>query len=316
MRLILVTVVTLVGILACEATAVGDTSIQCDGLNCWWYQDDGVEWTLHQRAAATPASLAKLAVLSPANASAYDGLHSPPPPPCPAPPAKQNATACESNGLPCASMGKLYFIQRGQSVSCSGTFIAPQWVLTAGHCCKDPDPSTGLKFFLDYNDGASSGSWVPTEVHVPQEWAASRDRPHDWCFLKMSTPGPKHIAPISKFDPSQVTFNAYGYPMELPYDGKFMYQANGSCRGTSKKWGVQGYGPCTALAGAAGMLYMSCNTMTPGCSGGAWEDPTRGVFGLNSAYIMAPDEPWVYASPYFGDDFHASCAQVGACDAR
>jgi hypothetical protein len=308
-------VVTLVGILACEATAVGDTAMQCDGPNCWWHHDGGVlPWTIHQRAAATPASLAKL---SPANASAFhEPPRSPPPAPCPAP-AKQNATACGSNGLPCASMGKLYLIQRGEAVSCSGTFIAPHWVLTAGHCCKDPDPSTGLKFFLDYNDGASSGSWIPSEVHVPQEWATSRDRPHDWCFLKMSTPGPKHIAPVSStFDPSQVTFNAYGYPMELPYDGKFMYEAIGSCRGTTKKCGGQGYGPCKALAGAAGMLYMSCNTMTPGCSGGAWEDPARGVFGLNSAYIMAPDQPWVYASPYFGDDFHASCAQVGACDAR
>ena len=208
-------------------------------------------------------------------------------------------------------MGKLYLTMRGENVSCSGTFIAPQWVLTAGHCCKDPDPSTGLKFFLDYNDGASSGSWVPTEVHVPKEWATSRDRPHDWCFLKMSTPAPRHIAPASKFDPSQLMFNAYGYPMEPPYDGKFLYQAKGACHGASKELGPT-YGPCKT-PGSAGMLYMSCNTMTPGCSGGAWEDPTFGVFGLNSAYIMAPDQPWIYASPYFGDDFHSSCTQVGAC---
>jgi hypothetical protein len=42
-------------------------------------------------------------------------------------------------------------------------------------------------------------------------------------------------------------------------------------------------------------------------------NPTLGIFGLNSAYILAPEKPLIFVSPYFGTDFHDSCQQVGAC---
>ena len=60
-------------------------------------------------------------------------------------------------------------------------------------------------------------------------------------------------------------------------------------------------------------MYMTCNTMTPGCSGGPWYDPAIGIFGLNSALIMAPEQPTIYVTPYFGADFHDSCKHAGAC---
>ena len=178
---------------------------------------------------------------------------------------------------------------------------------------------TDMEFYLDWESGAPSpGSlrpFVPTNKLVPQPWHDSRSRPHDWCFLEVNGTAPSHLSPTWGYDPSQLAFAAYGWPVEPPYDGESLFKATGPCKGTTARWPPPNppvYGPCQKL-GAAGMLYMTCNTMTPGCSGGPWHDPAVGVFGVNSAYIEAPGEPIVYASPYLGSDFLASCQKAGAC---
>lgn len=174
-----------------------------------------------------------------------------------------------------------------------------------------------MTFFLDYNDGQSAGEFVPTEMYVPQPWQDASTRTFDWCFLKVNGTGPKHLPTAWAYDPSQfgaAGFSSFGWPADPPYDGKFLYQATGPCYGTSPKWPPENhYDPCSKPNSTAAMIYMTCNSMTPGCSGGPWYDPSLGIFGLNSALILAPSMPEIYASPYFGNDFYASCQQVGAC---
>ena len=296
----------------------GTASSGCDGINCWAaaaLAAGSTRFSKAQLAAAVPmqpaifkAKSKRAATVSTTTAASCT------------PPVRLNASACQSSGLPCGSMGKLFIMVANTTASCSASFIADNYVLTAGHCCMEKPGvwNTNMEFYIDWESGKPSPGnldpFVPTNMLVPQPWHDSRNRPHDWCFLKMNGTGPSHISPKWGYNPSPLHFGAFGWPVLPPYDGESLFKATGPCKGTSARWPPGNppvYGPCQKLD-AAGMLYMSCNTMTPGCSGGPWHDPVVGVFGLNSAYIMAPDEPIVYASPYFGSDFMASCQKAGA----
>jgi hypothetical protein len=216
-------------------------------------------------------------------------------------------------------MGRSFFFSPAihAMASCSGSFITDDTVLTAGHCCMElPGVWNGdITFYLNYDNGASTGTYVPTQMIVPQPWNSSSDRTYDWCFMKMNGTAPNHLKTAHAFDPSrfQNGFSSYGWPAIPPYDGSWLYQAAGQCRGTSPKWPPASYDPCSQMPTNQAMMYMTCNTMTPGCSGGPWYDPAIGIFGLNSALILAPDQPEIYASPYFGVDFYDSCKRAGAC---
>ena len=287
----------------------------CDELNCYvnLSEENVRDWTEEQLKAATPSKLLELDINVKSNFNLISSECKDP--------VQLNAISCMEQGLPCASMGKEYFtsIYTGPS-SCSGSFITDNVVLTAGHCCMEKPGawSYDMDFFLDYDHGQDTGHYLPTELIVPQPWYESSDRRYDWCFMKMNGTAPKHLKTTWSFDPSQFDdgFSAYGWPALAPYDGSSLYQAPGQCRGTSPNWPPSQYDPCNQIPsdGNSGMIYMICNTMTPGCSGGAWYDSAIGVFGLNSALINAPDEPTIYVSPYFGKDFYASCKQAGVCN--
>jgi hypothetical protein len=318
LRCVMIAVLLLCSLAAASAVpTIVATTGGCDDINCWAAPAMGsTRFSAAQLAAAVPIQPAIVKSSSPsrltAPTAAGGGCTSP---------VRLNASACRSSGLACGSMGKLFMKVDAQMTSCSASFISDKYVLTAGHCCMDRGPgvwSTNMEFYLDWEAGAPSpgfvNPFVPTNMLVHKKWHDSRDRPHDWCFLEMNATGPSHLSPKWGYDPSQLTVGAYGWPVEPPYDGESLFEATGPCKGTSARWPPGNppvYGPCQKL-GTAGMLYMSCNTMTPGCSGGPWHDPAVGVFGLNSAYIEAPAEPIVYASPYFGSDFLASCQKAGA----
>ena len=296
--------------------ASSEPNTQCDEVNCFVFLDsssqEGVQdWTLKQLSDATPVKLFELEIDVHSNSPLMYVSD------C-KDPEQLDASSCMAKGLSCSSMGKSYFssVYAGPS-SCSGTFITENVVLTAGHCCLEAQNAWSLDtaFFLDYDHGQYSATYLPTELIVPKPWYDSSDRRYDWCFMKMNDTAPNHLQTSWSFDPSQFSngFSAYGWPALAPYDGSSLYQATGQCRGTSAVWPPSQYDPCDQIPDDAGMMYMTCNTMTPGCSGGPWYDPTIGIFGLNSALINAPGEPTIFVTPYFGEDFHKSCKKAGVC---
>lgn len=228
---------------------------------------------------------------------------------------------CAEQGLPCASMGRSFFFSPSREdnlagpASCSGSFIANDTVLTAGHCCMPLAQAwvSDVFFYLDYEDGHFSGAYAPTEMIVPERWSNFTDRRYDWCFMKMNGTAPKHLKTTWSFDPSRFSngFSAYGWPADDPYDGNSLYQAAGQCRGTSSVFPPPSIDPCSQMPSDQAVMYMTCNTMQDG--GGPWYDPAVGIFGLNSASIQAPGQPEIFASPYFGTDFYQSCHRAGVC---
>ena len=286
---------------------------QCDGVNCFVILTSAHgahDWTPQQLASAVPAKLLEIEVDAHSNLTSTSAGCTDP--------VQLNASSCMEQGLPCAGMGKGYFTSPFVGpASCSGSFITDDVVLTAGHCCMEKPGawSFDMTFFLDYDHGQYAGHYFPTELIVPEPWNSSSDRRYDWCFMKMNKTAPQHLKTAWAFDPSRFAngFSSYGWPAIKPYDGSSLFQATGQCRGTSPVWPPSEYDPCNQIPSNGGMMYMTCNTMTPGCSGGPWYDPVIGIFGLNSALINAPGEPTIYVTPYFGADFHDSCKRAGVC---
>lgn len=291
---------------------------QCDGVNCFVILPPTYgahDWISPQLAAAAPANLLELQIdmQSRFGQPLADCKH----------PAKLNASSCVELGLPCASMGRSFFFSPGSRdnsnlagpASCSGTFITGDTVLTAGHCCM---PLAGawvsdVFFYTDFDDGQFSGAYAPTELIVPEKWNNFTDRRYDWCFMKMNATAPTHLKAAWAFDPGQFGdgFSAYGWPADEPYDGSKLYQATGQCQGTSPVFPPPSLDPCNHTLGNQAMMYMTCNTMNDG--GGPWYDPSIGIFGVNSASIVAPGQPQIFASPYFGSDFYGSCKKAAVC---
>jgi hypothetical protein len=220
-------------------------------------------------------------------------------------------------------MGRSFFFSPGSRdssdlagpASCSGTFITGDTVLTAGHCCM---PLAGawvsdVFFYTDFDDGQFSGAYAPTELIVPEQWNNFTDRRYDWCFMKMNATAPTHLKAAWSFDPGQFGdgFSAYGWPADEPYDGNKLYQATGQCQGTSPVFPPPSLDPCNHTLANQAMMYMRCNAMNDG--GGPWYDPSIGIFGVNSASIIAPGQPQIFASPYFGTDFYGSCKKAAVC---
>ena len=156
--------------LAADSAAV--TTGGCDGINCWATPTTGsTRFSAEQLAAAVPIQpviVESTQSRSTAPTAAAGGC---------TPPVRLNASACRSSGLPCGSMGKLFMKVGGQMSSCSASFIATKYVLTAGHCCMDRGPgvwSTDMEFYLDWESGAPSPGFldpfVPINMLVPQQW--------------------------------------------------------------------------------------------------------------------------------------------------
>ncbi len=233
---------------------------QCDGVNCFVNiapSSGEHDWTAEQLAAAPTANLLKLEVDVQSKftlivADCKDPV---------------NASSCLKQGLPCAGMGRSFFFSPAihAMASCSGSFITEDTVLTAGHCCMElPGVWNGnIIFYLNYDNGASTGTYVPTQMIVPQPWNSSSDRTYDWCFMKMNGSAPSHLKTSYSFQPSRFTngFSSYGWPAIPPYDGSWLYQATGQCRGTSPKWPPSSYDACDHMPTNQGMMYMTCNTM-------------------------------------------------------
>jgi hypothetical protein len=305
----------ILGVSALFVKAAPPPVTHCDGVNCFVFLPPS--YGAHdpdQLAAAAPAKLIKFL------ANVHSNL-GPTTSDC-KPAAQLNASTCADLGLPCASMGRVFFFSPASEdnpagpASCSGSFISNDTVLTAGHCCMPLAQAwvSDVFFYLDYDNGQFSAAYAPTEMIVPEHWSNFTDRRYDWCFMKMNGTAPNHLKTSYAFDPSQFShgFSAYGWPADSPYDGSSLYQATGLCRGTSPVFPPSTIDPCNHMPSTQAMMYMTCNTMNDG--GGPWYDPAIGIFGLNSASIQAPGQPEIFVSPYFGTSYYQSCKQAGVCN--
>jgi hypothetical protein len=210
--------------------------------------------------------------------------------------------------LPALYTGRLHFLNSsGAGFRCSGAFIAPSVVLTAGHCCKeDGQWHTDFQFTTQYGTSRSR-TFSSKTAHTSKSWgnAGSKRWDLDFCFIETQTVAPGSLRVATLFKPGYVPLlNSFGYAKNYG-GGQEMYNVTGSF---VKRTGDS----------RSGTLEMDCEPMNSGNSGGPWIVTTawgsRGratVAGLNSYHQTS--QPNFEFTPYFGKTFVAICETAGAC---
>jgi secreted trypsin-like serine protease len=91
-----------------------------------------------------------------------------------------------------AASGRLV-VQVGTGIgTCSATLIAPDWILTAGHCAVMEDgPNTAQTFIINTPAGLASHTIRNEDVYVLEDWitgAFDLNSGHDLALMKLETP--------------------------------------------------------------------------------------------------------------------------------
>ena len=175
--------------------------------------------------------------------------------------------------------GKVFFRLDGVNYVCSGTnVIAPaeNVVWTAAHCMYgSPGASEGYathwEFVPGYRNGdAPFGEWVATDLAVTPEYRNSclpfldcDDLAHDFGAANVSKPGGKTLEDrvrgrrLEFNGPRDLTYKAFGYPAESPFNGQRLYKCKSPWQGNDNN------------AGNPPPIRIRCD-MTGGSSGGGW----------------------------------------------
>jgi V8-like Glu-specific endopeptidase len=198
-------------------------------------------------------------------------------------------------GYPYRTCGKIYFTQGAGHYAGSASLVAPNVLLTAGHCLfSGGNWSTRMVFYPSYpsrGDGDPVRAVACGRLSCRTSWFNSQDRAHDYGLVWMPS-GPGNtvgwLGLAWNLPTGGRTWEAVGYPAtpNPPFNGEAMDSAVGS-----------------AVAGAAaGTLGLSNDNMEHGSSGGPWitafnEAVPAHANGLQSFHVT--DGDFVEYGPVF-----------------
>ena len=132
-------------------------------------------------------------------------------------------------GLPSSAVGllKTRFVKDGKNYTGKGTgfLVAPNLVLTAGHCIKSSgaEPPSSITFSAGINYDGTSFYEEPVAISdaevivMPTEWSDNYDPNYDWALLKLSKPLGNTIGYLSCesiVDLENTDITIYGYPLD------------------------------------------------------------------------------------------------------
>ena len=280
-------------------------------------------WTPERRAAARPVSLP--APSPEENTSRPEQVTAPPPeagqaghvPPS-SPPEQENhesvGTGDEESELPDLSSGgnpvpqpltypyttcgKLYFSQGGQDYTASASVVAPNILLTAGHCVFGGGAwSQNVAFYPSYPSRGSSDpayAFFYSYIAAWTAWTQNGDRAYDYGMVWIdNAPGQilGWLGMLWNADTSGRSWDAVGYPAtpNPPFTGGAMDEAVGT----------------VASSTIAGVIGLNNDNMEHGSSGGPWitdfnGSPREYANGLQSFNIN--DGDFTEYGPYFTAD--------------
>ncbi len=199
---------------------------------------------------------------------------------------------------PYSACGILYFTQAGGDYGGSASLIAPNVLLTAGHCVFGSGAwSTNVAFYPSYPNRASSDpSYMYGYSYVAawSAWSTNANRAYDYGLVWIdNTPGNAlgWLGLLWNADTAGRTWDAVGYPAtpNPPFDGSTMNEAFGTMEASS----------------TAGTIGLNNDNMEHGSSGGPWITDWNGsarvyANGLQSFHVN--DGDFTEYGPYFTAD--------------
>ena len=199
---------------------------------------------------------------------------------------------------PYTTCGKLYFSQGGQDYSGSASVVAPNILLTAGHCVFGGGVwSTNVTFYPSYpsrgsSDPAFSFSWSYEAAWTA--WTQNGNRAYDYGMVWIdNAPGQilGWLGMLWNANTSGRSWDAVGYPAtpNPPFGGDAMDEAIGTFASSS----------------VSGVIGLNNDNMEHGSSGGPWitdfnGSPREYANGLQSFHIN--DGDFTEYGPYFTAD--------------
>ena len=230
--------------------------------------------------------------------------------PAAAGPTAEGADTGDSTVYPNSANGIVFFDYGSDGYQCSGSVVstpAGEAVLTAGHCVIAPGSgvqATNIVFVPGYRDGGEPyGEWPATSFATTSRWQSTAgtgnsndaDEAGDMAILTLAN-RPADGASVQSVvgavgmgfnQPRQQTYNEYGYPAELPYDGTRLYRL-------TAPWATDDSSFSPATMGIE-------SDFTPGSSGGPWlvGNPPIALSISTYRYVSPPDSDYMFG-PYFG----------------
>jgi V8-like Glu-specific endopeptidase len=198
---------------------------------------------------------------------------------------------------PYSTCGKLFFTQGGKNYSGSAAVVAPNVLLTAGHCVYSGGWSTNVAFYPSYPKRTSSDpayKFSYSYLAAWTAWTSNGNRAFDYGMIWINNaPGNKvgWLGLLWNASTAGRIWDAVGYPAtpNPPFSGNTMDEAIGT----------------SAPGTVSGTIGLNNDNMEHGSSGGPWitdfnGSPRQYANGLQSFHVH--DGDFVEYGPYFTAD--------------